>query len=137
MPIALLLRVLVRVVGGLLFWRFVTARRGTYAARRPPVRATTPPPRLLVRDRVARLREGVSFAWRVGALAVLIIASAVLIAGGLGPAILGPRWLGIALLVLAVAALSAAVVEGFAVRRQFAVRTRRRHDKELAEQVYH
>ena len=136
MPLALLLRVLLRLAGALIFWRVATARRGAYGTRRTPVRGAPPPPRLDVRERVAKLREGVSLAWRFTALVVLIVATAVLIAAGVGPAILGPRWLGIVLLVLAVLALGAAALEGFAVQRMFALRNRRRHDSELTKQVY-
>lgn len=136
MPFALLLRVLLRLAGALIFWRVATARRGAAATGGRRVRSAPPPPRLELRERVAHWRENASLAWRLTALAVFVGMTVVLIAAGLGPALLGPRWLGILLLVLAAVALGGVTVESLALQRFFIVRSRRRHDKDLARQVY-
>jgi len=138
MPVAVLLRILFRLLGGLLFWRFATARRSTGAGRpaRPAGRPPTPQLRIDMRERVRRFREGVSIAWRLLALTVMVAAGATLIAAGVGPAVLGPRWLGIVLLVLAIAALGLGLLESLALRRALRVRSRRRHDADLTRQVY-
>ena len=136
MPLALLLRLLLRYAGALVFWRVATARRGAYGSGRPLVAGTPTRARLELRERVARWREGASLAWRVTSLTVLLVVVAVLIAAGLGPAILGPRWLGVSLLVLASIACGAALAEVIAVQRLLSARRRRRHDRDLTREIY-
>ena len=95
-----------------------------------------PQPAPAARQRLLRARETASMAGRVVTLAVLLAITAVCVAAGLGPAILGPRWLGIVLLTVAVAAVTGVAFEGASVRRALAARSRRRHDSDLARQVY-
>jgi len=135
MPVALVLRLLLRVAASLLFWRFATARRGAYGTGAQPGRRPAAP-NIDRRRSLAGARENAGIAARVVALLLLLIVTAVGIAAGLGPAILGPRWLGIALLIVASGALGFAVLETLSVQRAFAARNRRRHDSELSKQVY-
>ncbi len=136
MPVALIVRLLVRIAASLLFWRFATARRGASRGRTRPVPEASASTRLDARRRMTALRDSASLAGRAVTLAALLIVTALGVAAGVGPTVLGPRWLGIALLVVATAALTGAIVEALAMRRLFAARSRRHHDRELTKQVY-
>ena len=139
MPWSVLVRMIARVVAGLFFWRMATARRGAYrTAGGPPLQDTPPQPkpgRIDTRDAVRRLREGASLGWRAFAATTLVVATALLVTGGVTLTVLTPRWLGIVLLVLAAVALAAAAVEVLAARRLLALRRRRRRETELRRQI--
>jgi len=135
-PVALLLRLLVRIAATLLFWRVATRGRGAVppsrGGRAQPVSAQS----LDARHRLQRAREGALIAGRVLTIAVLAVVAAVCIAAGLGPTILGPRWLGIVLLTVAAAAAAGLVLDTLSLQRTLAVRNRRRRDTDLARQAY-
>jgi hypothetical protein len=128
-PVALVLRVLLRLAASMLFWRAATSRRTGAPPRRPPVRGRA-------QARVAAMREGASIAGRVIGLGVAALVTALCLAAGIGPVVLGPRWLGGALLAVALGGLIAAGFEAAALQRLLALRARRRRDRELSEQVY-
>ena len=138
MPWTLLLRYIARIAASLLFWRLATARRG--AAYTAPSQAAgpaaAPPPAPRLRSAVAtRLRETASLGWRAFSAFVLLIATALLISGGVTLTALSPRWLGIAMLVLAAVALVAAVVDLLGVRSLLRARQRRLSAEALRRRV--
>ena len=139
MPWSVIIRAVVRLAAGLFLWRAATARRGAYrTAGGPPLQATPAQPkpgRLDSRDAIRRLREGASLGWRLLSAAVLIVATALLVTGGITLTVLTPRWLGIALLVLSVVAFVAAVLDVLTVRHLLIARRRRVHDAELRRQI--
>lgn len=120
-------------------WRMATARRGANAAaagaRGSRGEVPTRAPRLDARVAAERLRDAASLGWRVFSSAVLLIATALLVTGGVTLTVLSPRWLGIALLVFGVAALGAAVTEVLTVRRQLAYRRFRRRAAALRREI--
>lgn len=137
MPWAMLLRTLARIAAGLLFWRLATARRAQGATGATPLgrgRAPVPPLRLDT-GAAARLRDAAFLGWRAFSAAALLIATALLVSGGVTLTVLGPRWLGIVLLVLAAAALVTATIDALTVRRLVLLRQRRRHADELRREV--
>jgi hypothetical protein len=136
MPLALLLRMLVRVAAGLLFWRLASSRRGATFRGRRPVREPARPRQIGAVRRVDALRETGSLLLRLVSLLVLVAATAVLVAAGVGTTVLGPRWLGVVLLLLAAGAVAGAAFDIAAVRRLLLTRRRRRRDSELAVQAY-
>jgi len=130
MPWVLLLRWIVRIAAGLLFWRLATARRRAYANGAPPQRAAGT--RSVDGQAVAQaIREGVSIGWHVAAVAVLAVFASVLITAGVATAVLSPRWLGGVLLGLAVIAVLALGAEARVLWQEIAARRRRRHDEAL------
>jgi hypothetical protein len=130
MPWVLLLRWIVRIAAGLLFWRVATARRRAYANGTPPHRAAGA--RSVDSRAVAQaIREGVSIGWHVAAVAVLTVLASVLITAGVATAVLSPRWLGGVLLGLALIAVLALGAEARVLWREIAASRRRRHDDEL------
>lgn len=138
MPWTLLLRYIARIVASLLFWRLATARRA--AAYTAPSQGTgpaaAPPPAPHLQSAVVtRLRETASLGWRVFSAAVLLVATALLISGGVTLTALSPRWLGIVMLVLAAVALGAAVVDLLGVRSLLRARQRRRSAEALRRRV--
>ncbi|MBV8529401.1 MAG: hypothetical protein JOZ75_13910 [Candidatus Dormibacteraeota bacterium] len=139
MPWTLVLRYIVRIVAGLLFWRLTTARRAAQSTAAPqygrPPAAPPPPPRLAQNPLAARLRETASLGWRAFSAVVLLVATALLTSGGVTLTALSPRWLGIAMLVLAAVALTAAVVDLLGVRTLLRARRRRISAEALRRQV--
>ena len=138
MPWTMLLRYVARIAASLLVWRMVTARRGAGYATGPrgerPA-AAPQPPRLDHSAVATRLRETASLGWRVLSSAVLLVATALLISGGVTLTVLSPRWLGIALLVLAAVSLVAVAAELAGVRALLVARQRRRNADALRRQV--
>jgi hypothetical protein len=130
MPWVLLLRWIVRIAAGLLFWRVATARRRAYANGTPPQRGAAAR-RADSRAVGQAIREGVSIGWHVAAVAVLTVFASVLITAGVATAVLSPRWLGGVLLGLAVIAVLALGAEARVLWSEIAARRRRRHDDEL------
>jgi hypothetical protein len=130
MPWVLLLRWIVRVAAGLLFWRMATARRRAYAHGTPLQRAAAD--RSVDGRAIAQaIREGVSIGWHVAAVAVLAVFASVLITAGVATAVLSPRWLGGVLLGLALVAILALGAEARVLWQEIAAHRRRRHDEEL------
>jgi hypothetical protein len=130
MPWVLLVRWIVRIAAGLLFWRIATARRRAYANGTPPQRGAAA--RTVDGRAVAEaIREGVSIGWHVAAVAVLAVFASVLITAGVATAVLSPRWLGGLLLGLAVIAIVALGAEARVLWQEIAAHRRRRHDEEL------
>jgi hypothetical protein len=137
MPWTLLLRYIARIAASLLFWRLATARRAAaYTAPSPAAGQPAPPPAPRLQSAVAtRLRETASLGWRAFSAAVLLVATALLISGGVTLTALSPRWLGIAMLVLAAIALTAAVVDLLGVRSLVRARRRRLSAEALRRQL--
>jgi hypothetical protein len=139
MPWTLLLRYIARIAASMLFWRLATARRAAGYTAAPPNRrpqAAPPPPRRLDQSGLAtRLRETASLGWRAFSALVLLVATALLISGGVTLTTLSPRWLGIAMLVLAAVALTAAVIDLLGVRALLQARQRRLSAEALRRQL--
>jgi hypothetical protein len=138
MPWAMLLRAIARLAGSLLVWRMATARRGAQgAAAGAPVASgrTAAPPLRLDTTAAARLRDAASLGWRAFSAAVLLVATTLLVSGGVTLTVLTPRWLGIVLLVLAVASLTAAFVDLLAIRRIVVAQRQRRRADALRREV--
>jgi Flp pilus assembly protein TadB len=132
MPWALLIRLATRVLAGMFIWRTATARRNAGAM---PVAGRRQRTRLDAAASVRAIREGATLGWRTAATAVLCVAAAVLITGGVTLTVLSPRWLGITMLVLAAFAVMLATLEARLVWRQVAERRRRRRQQALRSQV--
>ena len=132
MPIALIVRLLLRLLTGLFIWRVASARR---AGGAPPVRGPAPRGRLGTLPNGAVIREGAAIGWRVVSLIAFLAFAVVLTSAGVTLIVLSPQWLGIALAVLAVASLVAAGFDARVLFRLLEARRRRRSQQALRSHV--
>ena len=134
MPWVLILRWVVRVATGLIFWRVATSRRRPYTTPASPGR-TTQSRRVDRRAAVLRIREGVSLGWRAVTTLTLAIFMSLLVDAGVSLVVLSPRWLGGLLLGLAVIAAVALYVESRSLWAALRERRRRVHDDRLRHEL--
>ena len=126
MPWALVLRVL----SGLLFWRFVAARRRAAAG---PVGGRRPGP--AVAERVRNAREAASLVSRLAVVAGFATATALCLAAGTSSVVLSPRWLGGVLLAGAAVFGVLTIREARLARAIVTLRRLRRRDRRLRSEV--
>ena len=112
MPLALVIRLLVRLVAGLFFWRLASNRRRAFAGGQAAPGAAPKPHQIDAQAAMTAVRTSVSLSWRALLAVTCAAAAATLAAAGVTIAVLTPRWLGALLLVAAIVVGAAAWYEG-------------------------
>jgi len=112
MPVALIVRLVARLIASLFFWRLASSRRNAFAGAQAAPGAAPQLPHIDAQAALLAVRTSVSLTWRALLTCACLAAAVTLAAAGVTITVLSPRWLGALLLVATLAAGAGAWYEG-------------------------